>query len=136
MTIDDIKMPLFQFFSTNEIFDLEKNYKEVTIPSLEEPNVNKNMVILALQEFEKQGLISEIPNQKDRRKWILNKDLTKYMQTIEIHYATIAAIAKIINGFCDKSGDIENKVDPLLITEKNIQDMCLLASQYLNPTNE
>jgi hypothetical protein len=141
MTIDDLKMPLFTFFSKNEIFDLEDNYKEI-IPfeSLEEPDVKKAVAILALKEFEKQGLITEVPSLKpdalknpDERKWILNKDLTKYEQPIELHYPTLAAIVKIINDFCEKSGDDQNKVDPLLITEKNIQDLCLLASQFVNP---
>lgn len=134
MTLDDFKIPLFTFFSNNKIFDLEKNYKEVTISSLEIPEVNRAIVLLVLKEFEKQFLIFELPDQKDnKRKWILNKDLAKYSQSIELHYATLAAIVKIINNFCERSGDIENNVDPLMITEKNIQDLCLLADQFVNP---
>ncbi len=134
MTVDDLKMPLFTFFSKNEIFSLDTNYKEVVPFSLEDAEVNKAVTVLALKEFENQGWITELPlsgAKKSERKWILNKDLTKYGQTVELHFATITAIVKIINDFCEKSGDEQNKVDPLLITEKNIQDLCLLASQYV-----
>lgn len=133
MTIDDAKLPLLTFFSKSDIFDIDKDFK-ANFFSLD-PKVDREIVILALKEFEKQGIAQPF-NAEGSRMWVLTKPLAQYSQMVEIKYITITAIVKLINDLCEKMKDDEHKVDPLAITEKDIQNLIILASENRETKNK
>lgn len=129
MTVNDAKIELFKYFSNNELLNLDEDFSKVILVSLE-PEIDKEIVAAGLKEFESQGLIVSL-NVKTQegvppRVWVLVKPLIQYSQTIELKYQTLAAISEIINGFCDIAGDDHNKVDPLNVTEHDIQNLVVL----------
>lgn len=58
----------------------------------------------------------------------MNKPLEQYVQSLELHHSTIAAIVNLVNSYCDTIEDNEHRVDPLNILEKDIQNLIILAS--------
>lgn len=133
MTINDAKVNLFKFFNENEVLNLDSDFNQVVTVSMD-PEIDKEIVALALKEFETQNLASKL-NLPDKNVWVLNKPLKQYSQTIELHYPTLEILTKLINDYCEEVGDHENTVDPLQILEKDIQSVLILLNNLKNVEN-
>ena len=134
MTVNDAQIALFTYFSENEIFDIDLHFNQVILVSLDPP-IDKEIVVLALKQYEEQGLVSKLPLE-GKRVWVLTKPLSQYSQTIELHYSTLEALVKLINNFCEESGDDQNIVNPLQVDEKAIQNVIVLAAGLKNVEND
>lgn len=66
MTVNDVKVPLFSFFSRKEVFDLDKDFVEI-IAFSDTPEIDKEIISLALREFEEQKIVSRITLQDKKR---------------------------------------------------------------------
>lgn len=134
MTIDEAKLPLFTFFSKSEVFNLEEDFKKIIEITFSE-KLDKEILKEALKSFEEQKIVTRI-NIEKKDFWVLNKSLEQYSQTVELHYTTLAAITNIVNVFCEMNNTPEHKVNPLAITEKDIQNLTILANQGLKPKED
>jgi hypothetical protein len=130
MTINEIKQDLFTYFAQNDSFDLQKDFNKIVLVS-EEPEVDKQIVLLGLKEFEEQKLVSRLPIE-GRDFFVLQQPLQQYSQTIELHYPTLEALAKVINQYCDEADNQKDRVNPLNVTETDIQNTIILAAGLKN----
>jgi hypothetical protein len=127
MTISDAKSLLFNFFAQNDLINLETNFDEV-VEFSEVGDVDRKIIEAALSDFEKGEIVRRI----DDNCWVLTKPLIQYSQNFEIGGQTVLAITNVINEFCAKMKNKDALVDPLNVSEKNIQDLTVLASTYVD----
>jgi hypothetical protein len=125
MTLSDTEFALFSFFAKNETFVMEDFDKVITISIDRERDMA--VVLAALENLEKQELIKKLTNGK-KTWWVLTKPFASYSQKVELTAGTIYFLADFINGICESTKDEKNKVDPLSIKEKDIQNLLLIAA--------
>lgn len=128
MTIVEAANKLLEYFSKNESFSLEENYKDIILIS-DNPEETKIAFILALEDLEKSDLIKG--HQIGKRKiYILKKPLNSYDQTVSLGGFTCNMIAQVINDFCDQIKDKKDYCDAKSISEKDIRNLIFLASMF------
>lgn len=138
MTVSQVTRNLFNFFAKNDLFFLEKDFLSVSVPTGNDKEIDKQIIIHALKSFEAQGLVAPLKEHADQVDetppvaWVLVKPLEEYSQNVEITFPTITAIAKIVNDFCEEHEIAQDKVDPLSITEQDLQNLILVYSNLKN----
>jgi len=127
MTIIDAYQLLNEYFSSNTVFTLKKNRKDLVVISEDEDSENAALVC-ALIEMEKGGVVrsSEVGGEKY---WVLYKSLESFSQTIEISAFVAAGISSVINTVCDNLGTDSEKCDPKDISEKDLKNLIYMASK-------
>jgi hypothetical protein len=122
MTILEANNKLLEYFSSNEYFELSKDFSKVVLIS--DTDADKAAIIMALEELEKQKIVVKKVFE-NREYWILFKPLAFQMQSFDLSLMTAIRIANTINKFIDKE---EDKVSPMRISEQDIFNLTLLAS--------
>ena len=133
MTLLEAQNKLIKLFEENDTFNLKRDFKKIVpISTNKELNDNEDQAILVAALASMESLVRKQDFGKETY-YILFKPLSSYSQTVELGAGTIAAITKVINDFCDANEDKVNIVNPLNITEKDIQNLLMLT---LNNTQE
>ena len=127
MTVIDASRKLLEFFSNQDAYLVHKDLKKALILS-EDEKLDGDIVLLALKNFQAQGLVEPLLFQEKNKNpepyaYVLVKPLAEYSQTVELSFGTISAITQIVNGVCDEMGIDQDKVNPLSIEEKDIQNL-------------
>lgn len=134
MTVQDATNSLFSFFSKNDLFYLVKevkdpkakdNFKDVVLVS-ENPEADRAVVRLGLEEFEKQNLVKKITF-AGHDGWILTKPFAAYEQTVSVDPQTALQMSQIINDFCTASKNKTDTCDPLRISGNDIKSLVLIV---------
>lgn len=127
MTVLESFEKLNEYFSANSCFTFEDNFRDV-ISISENEQLEKASLTCALKELEESGMLksSEIDNKKF---WILFKPLDSFDQQIEISYLLAAGISSVINNVCDIVGNSSDKCDPKNLTERDLQNLLVIASK-------
>jgi hypothetical protein len=127
MTVLDSFEKLNEYFSQKPSFTFEDNFREVIAISEDEP-LERASLTCALKELEDSGVLksTEVDNKKY---WILFKPLESFDQQIEISYLLAAGISSVINNVCDIVGNSSDKSDPKQITERDLQNLLVIASK-------
>ena len=122
MTVLDSFEKLNEYFSQKPSFTFEDNFREVIAIS------ERASLTCALKELEDSGVLksTEVDNKKY---WILFKPLESFDQQIEISYLLAAGISSVINNVCDIVGNSSDKSDPKQITERDLQNLLVIASK-------
>lgn len=129
-TVLEVENKLFEYFSKNNIFNLEKDWLEVFTVT-ENENRAKALLLLGLDEFVKMNLIKELKYKEKGGEWVLLKPLSQYAQNVEIKASTSLAIARLINEYCEISKDTENICLSTNIIERDIQNIIVLCEKLL-----
>ncbi len=131
MNIQSAKNLLFDYFKNHDTFNLNDDFNKIVIVT-ETPEMDKGIVLLALKEYQSQGLLSSLYS-KETSCWafVLNRPLEQYSQTVQLNYNTIKELTNFINEYCGED-DKDSLVDSFNITEKDIQTLIVIAYELLN----
>ena len=128
MTILQASGHLYQWFSENDSFSIEKDFIKI-ITITEEPNRDKAAFKCALKSLKKMGMIKgEFSPDDHLQYWILNKSFLTYEQNVTISPNLAITVSEIINKFCENTGNEEDLCDPTSIQEKDIQNLIYIAN--------
>jgi hypothetical protein len=131
-TIVEYVVLLLNYFENNSIFELS-NYRELIGITDKDPDQEKTMVLLALQELEKNDIVRSLVNKKNQI-WALFKPLSSVNQNLDIGYSLAAKIAETINHYCYEFKTTTDFCDPKNIKEKDILNL-LVVINYLRTKN-
>lgn len=140
MNLIETKNLIFNFFKENDTIILPDDFlKIVTVSGT--PELDKAKIEESLKCFVDTGLAKKISyiegegkSKKDKTAYVLEKPLQSYEQSLTISGETAFYISNILNDVKDK--DDQNAVNPLSITETNIESLIILISQLLKEFNE
>lgn len=127
MTILEAFEKLNEFFSTNSTFSLDENFRDIISISENEPH-EKAAILCALNELQASDILRST-DVSGVKYWVLFKPLESFDQQVEISYLLAAGISSVINNVCDIVGNASDKCDPKQITEKDLQNLLLVASK-------
>ena len=133
-TIVDYMVILLNYFANNIVFNSSK-YRDLLGLTAKDPDEEKAMVLLALQELEKNGIIKSISINKKNQLWALYKPLSSVAQTTNISYTTSSKIAETINSYCEKFKDSTDFCDPKNIQEKDILNLIVIINYLIIKLN-
>jgi hypothetical protein len=125
---------LINWFSTNESFDLNKDFKSLLIVT-----DDKEVVVASLKEALKElanGDIVAKAEIKNREVWILKKDLGSYEQSVKIEGVASLEIAKIVNRACDMTDSAEEYCNPISIVPRDINNLIFICQKLFNSVGE
>jgi len=132
-TIVEYVVLLLNYFENNSIFELSK-YRDLLGITDKEPEEEKAMVLLALQELEKNDIVRSSLINKKNQIWALFKPLANINQNIDISYSLASKIAETINFYCHEFKTTTDFCDPKNIKEKDILNL-LVVINYLRTKN-
>ena len=125
---------LFEWYSNKDVFEIEKDFKQI-VPVSEDEEKDKAAMIASLDDFTEKQLVNKVKlNDKDF--WVLSKPYSAYSQNVELSVHTATALAGIINTFCDLLENPTDKCDPTAITEKEIQNLLFICNNLFSQINE
>jgi hypothetical protein len=133
MTVIDSTRSLFQFFTGNDVFNIDEDFAKVVTITLNDV-VDRAIIRQALQNFQDQGVVVPLVTEPEKAHpvtthWALTKPLVEYAQTVELSFPTVHAITNTINEICDELEIEKEKVNPLQITEQDIVNLILIISR-------
>lgn len=134
MTVLEACNHLINWFSTNESFDLNKDFKSLLIVT-----DDKEVVVASLKEALKElanGDIVAKAEIKNREVWILKKDLGSYEQSVKIEGVASLEIAKIVNRACDMTDSAEEYCNPISIVPRDINNLIFICQKLFNSVGE
>jgi hypothetical protein len=142
MTILEAKNTLFSYFLNNDVLGI--NSFDELFPDIQNKILNKEIILIALDDFEKIDLIKGIttnPLEKNKEKpekdsWVLVKPLTQFSQNIEISGITASTIENVINEYCSIYNDEENICQATNISEKEIQNLLKIILSFKDSEKE
>jgi len=125
---------LISWFCENESFDLDRDFKSLVIITADEA-VTKASLVEALKELTS-GDITAQAEIKNRRVWILKKDLGAYEQTVKLDGSASLEIAKIVNKACEVTDSIEEYCNPISIIPRDINNLIFICRKLLDTVGE
>jgi hypothetical protein len=134
-TIVDYIIIFLNYFEKKSIFKIE-NYRDLLGVTENDLDEEKAMILLALQEMEKNSIIRQISTNKKNQIWALYKPLSNVNQQIEISYSTANKIAETINHFCELFKTQTDFCDPKMIQEKDLRNLLIIINFLKNKNQE
>ncbi len=131
MTVLEASENLFQWFSNNDYFELNKNQKSIN-PISETIEQDRVAIMLALEDLEKAELVASKTLEDGSVCWVLKKPFTSFEQNVNITPPTAMALSQIINDACDHIGDDTDRCDPAMLEEKDIRTLIILYNHGQN----
>lgn len=131
MTILEIKNLIFKYFTENDTLVLPDNFNKIILIS-ENPEMDLASLKESLKSYVELGLVKSVEfedNKKKKVAYVLEKPLQNYEQSVVISGEIGLYIAQILNDVKDQDG--HNVVNPLSITQENIESMIILITQLL-----
>lgn len=126
MTILDVNNLLFDWYTNNNTFKMDRDFKKI-VPIYEDEDEVKKTIELALDQLIEANLILPC---KEKEYYILTKPFSAYQQTLEINSWVSAYVASQINDFCSLIGDDQDKCDASSLTEKDLKNLCHIIDYY------
>lgn len=123
-TIQDAERAIFEYFCGNTVYDPAKDFDKILTISIEK---DKHAAIIeeAMKSFIERKMVVKV--EKGKKVWyVLVRPMDTFSQLIEIHKPTITALASIINPVCLKNGEKGQMVNPLEVSERDIQNLIIL----------
>ena len=129
MTVLQASEKIYKWYSENDSFSLEKDFKKIIMIS-DHPERDKAAFLSALSQLENAELISssEIDGEKY---WVLRKSFLAFPQTVGIDPSTALAIAELINGFCDLIDDSTEQCDPTNIRDEDVRNLIYIGGLFV-----
>ncbi len=127
MTVLESFEKLNDYFSSKTSFTFEDNFRDV-ISISENDLLEKASLECALQELEESKILKSTEIQS-KKIWVLFKPLETFEQQIEVNYLLAAGISSVINNVCDIVGNNSDKCDPKQLTERDLQNLLVIASK-------
>ena len=131
MTLLEIKNLIFKFYTENDTLVLPEGFNKVILIS-EFPEMELAIMKECLKSFSELGLVKIVDFEDDKKKktaYVLEKPLKNYEQSVTLSGEIASYIAQILNDM--KDNDDQNVVNPLSITQENIESMIILITQLL-----
>jgi hypothetical protein len=125
---------LFEWFSQNDSFQMEKDFIKV-IPITETPERDKVAFLTALESLQ-ENLLLKSAEYEGSKYWVLSKAYNSYEQTINLSPATAHGIAKIVNSFCDITGLEGEKCNPSELQEKDVSNLIFICTKFIQKEGE
>ena len=126
MTVLETKLKLYDWFETNDSFEIERDAVKF-LSIVEEPEACRAAVIAALKDFVKFEMC-RVESWEDKEYYILEKPLDSYVQTLELNSQTAKYISEHINSFCQLLNDNRDVCDPSNVREKDVINLCNIIS--------
>jgi len=120
-TILEMSSKLLEYFVSNEVFELEKDFQKVCLISDSESD--QAAILVALEELAKQNFVVK-KEYNNKTYWILFKPLTMHNEDVSISVALGVEISNLLNKVIP---DENRKCNPLNISEENIFHLLMLA---------
>ena len=130
MTVVDATNMLFDWYSENDSFELEKDFMRI-IPVTDTPEEDRSAFLCALDGFEQNMFVKSV-EYKGARRWILAKPYESYEQTVTVGPDTCQGVALIINSMCDTIGQDTDRCEVTNIVEKDIRNLVGLTNYMTN----
>jgi len=136
MDLTTVKTDLFAFFGTHDTFSLEENFDDLyLLTNKEEKPFKAALIEKALEEYVAQKMVALIKfidqDGKEKKAYVLEKPLEQYEQSLSLTYPTLLGLTNLINNYCDEIKNKSAKVNPLNVTEKDINSLLLIVHQTL-----
>jgi len=128
MTTLEVSLKLYEWFETNDSFDLDKNFKNIFLIS-EDEELDKATLIAGLKKLESQGVITGV-RINEKTLFILSRPIESIDQKVNIDYPTAVKVARVINNFCDDIDDHKDVADPAEIRTKDILHLALILEAW------
>jgi len=125
---------LINWFSTNESFDLDKDFGSLLVVTDDE-EIIKASLKEALRELVDGNIIAKA-RIKNREVWILKKNLGSYEQTVKIEGVASLEIAKIVNRACDLTDSAEDYCNPISIVPRDIDNLIFICKKLFDSLGE
>ncbi len=118
MTILETRIKLFEHFESNEIFDINKNFKNIVMVTDDEER-DKAIILVTLKDLEKNGFVKKCNLDSGHFFYVLVEPFASISQHVHINANTSNAIAMIVNGYLSAE-DNDETCDPSNIQEEDI----------------
>jgi len=127
MTIDDAKSALWDWFESNDSFEIERDSSKLLLLTDGETEEKDACVIGALGDFVEMKFVKRC-QYKDKEYYILEKPIEMYEQTVSINHVTAKQFALTVNNFCEAIGDKTDWVTRGNIQEKDIRSLIAIIN--------
>ena len=125
MTVFEATANLYNWFSENDTFNMDKNFSKVVLLT-ETPEEDKAALELGLKRWEEMSMI-----EKSGDYWVLSKKLSTMEQNISIGCDVAAVISEFTTKYAELINDNSYACDPMDIKEKDIQALLGLCSELI-----
>lgn len=126
-----IKSDLFNYLKDHNQIILPDDFSQI-IKISEYPEFDLAIMTDSLKSFEAADILKRVEfveSKKNKVGYLLTKPLTEFSQSLEISGEIAFYLASILNEI--KDDDDNNTINPLNITQKNIEDLIILVSNLL-----
>lgn len=120
---------LFEWFSSNDTFLLERDFKSLVPISINEDE-DRSVIIFGLNDLQEKNLVSKV-SYNDKEYWVLIKPFQAYPQDVSITAPTALGLQAVINSFCDVLENQEDKCNASDITEKDLQNIIFICKELI-----
>lgn len=128
MTVNSAQQVLFEYFLTEDLFNLS-DVRKVFLSFNEK--VDKEIVKISLRGMEELGLVKYF-SLDDEEYWILVKPLQCYEQNVTLSAITASTLSRVINKHCEEYNDDSNICNPISIVDRDIQNILKLIIEEKN----
>jgi hypothetical protein len=139
MTLTEIKSKMFVFFRENNMFVLSRHKTEI-FPIWEYPEMNIPLLEKAFEDFEARKLVEKVTFPKDGGgtdiAWILIKPLSSYEQELTLSPSTVLYFIAVAEKLSQFNEELNINLDPMNITEGDIQKILFIIASFLKPKEE
>ena len=125
---------LFKWFSSNDTFLLERDFKKI-VPLSENEEEDRAVVMCGLKDLSEKNIISNI-DYHDKEYWILKKPFQAYTQDVEVSPTTALGVEAIINSFCEVLENKEDICDASSISDKDLANMVFICNSIVQNKSE
>ena len=125
---------LFKWFSSNDTFLLERDFKKI-VPLSENEDEDRAVVMFGLKDLSEKNIISNI-DYHDKEYWILKKPFQSYTQDVEVSPTTALGVEAIINSFCEVLENKEDICDASSISDKDLANMVFICNSIVQNKSE
>lgn len=124
MTVLDATQHLFEWFKTHDTFE-EKNITEIILIS-DTPERDKAAFLCCLDDLTKNEIVG-VTEVKERKIWVLKKNLQAFDQDVSIPYHLAVEISQCLNRMCNVLDDHTDEADPLNLSTKDLMNLTFVC---------
>ena len=128
MTVQEASNHLFEWFETNDNFEISKDLKKVA-PILDNQEADTIAFRIALENLEEANLLSS-KEYADKTYYILEKHMDGFQQSVDVGPLTARFLSSEINEFCTIIDDQTDSSQTANITEKDIRNSVHIIQFY------
>lgn len=128
MTVQEASNHLFEWFETNDNFEITKDLKKV-VTILDNEEADTIAFKIALENLEEAKLLAS-KEYGDRKFYILDKHMDSFQQSIELGPFTAKFLSGEVNEFCSLIDDQTDVCQTSNIVEKDIRNLVHIIQFY------